>query len=160
MFELSYFCERSEWLLHSPHVPVTSLTVSHSYSSSSSHILTSHPHSLSPPTVPPVITEPLPPHLNIIGNPIKTFSVSFLSRFRENTTVVWYRDGEPISTGIETTFEPGDLDPRGTSRLELGRLSRSSRGEYRVEVTNSFPSIPPEQRVASTSVRLNVVGEP
>ena len=138
----------------------SALTSSHSYSPS--HTLTPHPSpppTLSPPTVPPVITQPLPPLLTITGNPTKTFSVPFRSRFKENTTVVWYRDDEPINTGVETTFEPGDLDPRGTTQLELGQLSRSSGGEYRVEVTNSFPSIPPDQRVASSTVRLSVVGE-
>ena len=133
------------------YVPVPSPLQTHT------HPLT---HSLlTPPTVPPVITQPLPPLLNITGNPTQTFSIPFQSRFKENTTVVWYRDDEPIHTGVETTFEPGDLDPRGTTQLDLGQLSRSSGGEYRVEVTNSFPSIPPDQRVASSTVRLNVVGE-
>ena len=112
-----------------------------------------------PPTVPPNITQPLPSDLTLHGNPTHTLSISFQSRFHNNTTVEWYWNGHSISDGIETTFSGDPLDPSGTSHLYLGQVSRASHGTYSVQVSNSFPSIPSNQRVATSSVRLSVVGE-
>ena len=123
---------------------------------SSSFLL--HPPPL-PFTEPPHITQPLPSDLTVYVNTTLTLSISFQSFYHDNTTVEWYWNGYFISDGIETTFSGDPLDPNGTSSLYLGQVSRASRGTYRVQVSNSLPRIPSNQRVATSSVRLSVVGE-
>lgn len=109
------------------------------------------------PTVPPLITHPLPANaVALTTNQPLTFTISFSSRFQSNTTVTWFHNNHIISDGVTTQFTSSY---QGRSTLDLGTVSRSDSGSYRVEVSNNFSNISESQRKVSSSVDLQVTSK-
>ena len=109
------------------------------------------------PIVPPSITHSLPTGpVNRNRNEPLSFTIEFNSRFEANTTVTWFHDNDVIRNEITTQFTS---EYEGRSTLDLGTVSRSDRGSYRVEVYNNFSSISETQRKVRSSVDLSVMSE-
>ncbi|CAI8007678.1 Neogenin, partial [Geodia barretti] len=108
--------------------------------------------------VPPSITHSLPTDpVNRNRNEPLSFTIEFNSRFEANTTVTWFHDNDVIRNGITTQFTS---EYEGRSTLDLGIVSRSDRGSYRVEVYNNFSNISETQRKVRSSVDLSVTISP
>jgi len=83
--------------------------------------------------------------------------VEFQSRFRENTTVAWYRDGSRLPEQRVQTEYRSEL--AGQTTLSFAPISRIDGGVYRVVIENSFEIIPQLLRTNETWFNVSVISE-
>ena len=83
--------------------------------------------------------------------------MEFQSRFRENTTVAWYRDGSRLLEQRVQTEYRSEL--AGQTTLSFAPISRSDGGVYRMVIENSFEIIPQLLRTNETWFNVSVISE-
>lgn len=111
-----------------------------------------------PSTVPPMITSRPRSYYNISGNPTFNLTVEFRSRFRENTTVTWYRDSNALPEERIQTMYVDEM--HGITVLNFMPISRSDAGIYQVTVRNTVEVIPTSLMTSVANSQLQIFGEP
>ena len=109
--------------------------------------------------VPPQITSrpSSTAYLTFPDNRVIPISIGFQSKFRSNTTLIWYKDGSPIPTSrFQTTY--GTV-PNAMTTLNFEPIRRSDNGVYRLVIENDCPALPQNQRQAEDSFQIHVSGE-
>jgi len=107
---------------------------------------------------PPTIISQSPAFHEIRDNRPFSLTVEFQSRFRENTTVAWYRDGSRLPEQHVQTEYRSEL--AGQTTLSFAPISRSDGGVYRVVIENSFEIIPQLLRTNETWFNVSVIVPP
>ena len=104
--------------------------------------------------VPPLIISHPPPYTNIVGNPTFNFTVQFISRFQENTTVTWQKDN--IFLPVEEVQTSYTSEINGVTIVNFPTISRSDAGLYQVTIKNVIPTT---SMIATGTYQLKVLGK-
>lgn len=104
--------------------------------------------------VPPLIISHPPPNTNIMGNPTFNFTVQFISRFQENTTVTWQKDN--IFLPMEQVQTSYTSEINGVTIVNFPTISRSDAGLYQVTIKNVIPTT---SMIATGTYQLKVLGK-
>ena len=104
--------------------------------------------------VPPLIISHPPPYTNIVGNPTFNFTVQFISRFQENTTVTWKKDNSFLPVEQVQTSYTSEIN--GVTIVNFPTISRSDAGLYQVTIKNAIPTT---SMTAAGTYQLQVLGK-
>ena len=107
-----------------------------------------------PTAVPPLIISHPSPYTNIMGNPSFNFTVQFISRFQENTTVTWRKDSIFLPEQRVKTSYTSEIN--GVTVVNFPTISRSDAGLYQVIIKNAIPTT---SMTAVGAYQLQVVGK-
>ena len=88
--------------------------------------------------VPPLIISHPSPYTHIEGNPSFNFTVEFISRLQENTTVTWQKDNIFLPEQRVKTSYISEIN--GVTVVNFPTISRSDAGLYRVTIKNVIPT--------------------
>ena len=94
------------------------------------------------------------------GNNRQEILIPFQSRFMDNTTVTWWKDGTPLTTSDEHNIQQTETaPPNSTTTLILNPTRRNDMGEYKVSVENQFNVIPRALQYTELCLRIRIIGE-
>ena len=89
-----------------------------------------------------------------MGNPSFNFTVQFISRFQENTTVTWRKDNIFLPEQRVRTSYTSEIN--GVTMVNFPTISRSDAGHYQVIIKNVIPTT---SMTAVGAYQLQVVGK-
>lgn len=105
---------------------------------------------LSTHTVPPTIVN-YTSYTHFVRNEPKNLTVQFRSKNSNDTSILWYKDGEILQNANTIQLDAVN----GVTWMTFNPIRRSHQGDYRVVINNSQSIIPMSQRVVE--VRFPVV---
>ena len=106
--------------------------------------------------MPPAVLHSPPTNYQIVGNQHTDLIVEFQSRFQSNTSITWYKDGQPIPEDrIMTEYSS---DPNASTQMAFNPIMRRDGGAYKVVIENKFNAIPLQLQQTTVDFVVKVAG--